>query len=50
MTQILELAQKDFQVEVLTILSGIKENMLIMNKNQIEPNEKLKSEIIKSPE
>lgn len=34
MTQMLELADKDFKATILTMLKDVKENMLIMNKKR----------------
>ena len=39
----MELAEKDFQVEVLTILSGIKENMLITNEKRKPLSKKIEN-------
>lgn len=33
MTQMLELADKDFKATIITVLKDVKENMLIMNEN-----------------
>lgn len=33
MTQMLELADKDFKATIITVLKDVKEKMLIMNEN-----------------
>lgn len=33
MTQMLELADKDFKATIITVLKDVKENVLIMNEN-----------------
>lgn len=37
MTQILELADKNFKAAIITLLKDEKENVLIMNKRKFQP-------------